>query len=79
MGYTADRIMPISTSELALAYPDDYGPLPPALQLMVGQKGLNMPPAQILAQFPPPSVPYRTPRFGSLVLLYLYCSFLFCL
>ncbi|CAN0900855.1 hypothetical protein LINGRAHAP2_LOCUS21070, partial [Linum grandiflorum] len=86
LGYTADRIMPISASELALAYPADYGPLPPTLQLMVGQKlifgvhlprqrlnnpyddfriskiwGLNMPRAQILAQLPPPPVPYRTP------------------
>ncbi|CAN0900852.1 hypothetical protein LINGRAHAP2_LOCUS21070 [Linum grandiflorum] len=83
--------MPISASELALAYPADYGPLPPTLQLMVGQKlifgvhlprqrlnnpyddfriskiwGLNMPRAQILAQLPPPPVPYRTPRFSHL-------------
>ncbi|CAN0881851.1 hypothetical protein LINGRAHAP2_LOCUS14467 [Linum grandiflorum] len=86
LGYTADIIMPISVSKLALAYPADYGPLPPTLQLMVGQKlifgvnlprqrpanpyedfriskiwGLNMPRAQILAQLPPPPLPYRTP------------------
>ncbi|CAN0900856.1 hypothetical protein LINGRAHAP2_LOCUS21070 [Linum grandiflorum] len=67
LGYTADRIMPISASELALAYPADYGPLPPTLQLMVGQKGLNMPRAQILAQLPPPPVPYRTPRSAYLL------------
>ncbi|CAN0899619.1 hypothetical protein LINGRAHAP2_LOCUS20376 [Linum grandiflorum] len=78
--------MVISASELALAYPADYGPFPPTLQLMVGQKlifgvhlprqrptnpykdfriskiwGLNMPRAQILAQLPPPPLPYRTP------------------
>ncbi|CAN0858162.1 hypothetical protein LINGRAHAP2_LOCUS7108 [Linum grandiflorum] len=86
LGYTADKIMLISASELAFAYPADYGPLPPTLPIMVGHKlifgvhllgqrpsnpyddfriskiwGLNMPRAQILAQLPPPSVPYCTP------------------
>ncbi|CAN0907960.1 hypothetical protein LINGRAHAP2_LOCUS25074 [Linum grandiflorum] len=40
------RIMSISASELALAYPDVGGPLPHALQMMIGQKvvfGVHLP------------------------------------
>ncbi|CAN0925695.1 Replication protein A 70 kDa DNA-binding subunit E [Linum grandiflorum] len=37
LGMTADRILPISAADLARAYPDDYGPLPPVLQLLIGQ------------------------------------------
>ncbi|CAN0926296.1 hypothetical protein LINGRAHAP2_LOCUS35265 [Linum grandiflorum] len=62
LGHAADRIMPISAAELALAYPDAGGPLPHALQMMIGQKGLNLPRAQLLAQLPAPQLPYRTPR-----------------
>ncbi|CAN0857625.1 hypothetical protein LINGRAHAP2_LOCUS6842, partial [Linum grandiflorum] len=46
LGHAADRIMPISAAELALAYPDAGGPLPHALQMMIGQKvvfGVHLP------------------------------------
>ncbi|CAN0920355.1 hypothetical protein LINGRAHAP2_LOCUS31999 [Linum grandiflorum] len=53
--------MPNPASELVVAYPDDYGAPPPPLQMMIGQKGLNIPRAQLLAQLPPPRLPQRTP------------------
>ncbi|CAN0846071.1 hypothetical protein LINGRAHAP2_LOCUS4275 [Linum grandiflorum] len=38
LGMTADRILPITATDLARAYPDEYGPLPPVLQLLLGQQ-----------------------------------------
>ncbi|CAN0912465.1 hypothetical protein LINGRAPRIM_LOCUS666 [Linum grandiflorum] len=37
LGMTADRILPITVTDLARAYPDEYDPLPPVLQLLLGQ------------------------------------------
>ncbi|CAN0881795.1 hypothetical protein LINGRAHAP2_LOCUS14436 [Linum grandiflorum] len=83
--------MPIPASELAVAYSDDYGAPRPPLQMMIGQKGLNMPRAQLLAQLPPLRLPQRTPRsvpdsfsvsllwIPFLLPLFNYCLLLFCL
>ncbi|CAN0847831.1 hypothetical protein LINGRAHAP2_LOCUS5200 [Linum grandiflorum] len=38
LGMTADRIVPITVTDLARAYPNEYGPLPPVLQLLLGQQ-----------------------------------------
>ncbi|CAN0897201.1 Replication protein A 70 kDa DNA-binding subunit E, partial [Linum grandiflorum] len=46
LGHAADRIIPISASELALAYPEPCGPLPQTLQMMIGQTvvfGVHLP------------------------------------
>ncbi|CAN0874963.1 Replication protein A 70 kDa DNA-binding subunit B [Linum grandiflorum] len=46
LGHAADRIMPITAVDLALAYPNDYGELPPQLQSLVGQHltfGVHLP------------------------------------
>ncbi|CAN0871675.1 Replication protein A 70 kDa DNA-binding subunit B [Linum grandiflorum] len=46
LGHAADRIIPISASELALAYPEPCGPLPQTLQMMIGQNvvfGVHLP------------------------------------
>ncbi|CAN0839963.1 Replication protein A 70 kDa DNA-binding subunit B [Linum grandiflorum] len=37
LGLAADRLLPITATELARAYPSDYGEMPPPLQLLVGQ------------------------------------------
>ncbi|CAN0884451.1 hypothetical protein LINGRAHAP2_LOCUS14845 [Linum grandiflorum] len=58
---TAERILPISAAGLARAYPDDYDPLPHMLQLLIGQHGLLIPRAQVLASLPPPPLP-QSPR-----------------
>ncbi|CAN0881527.1 hypothetical protein LINGRAHAP2_LOCUS14288 [Linum grandiflorum] len=60
---TAERILPISAADLARAYPNDYGPQLPVHQLLIGQHGLVIPRAQVLASLPPPTSP-RSPRFG---------------
>ncbi|CAN0898453.1 Replication protein A 70 kDa DNA-binding subunit B, partial [Linum grandiflorum] len=38
LGHTADRYMPITAAELAAAYPNAYGELPPPIQVLVGQR-----------------------------------------
>ncbi|CAN1222557.1 Replication protein A 70 kDa DNA-binding subunit B, partial [Linum grandiflorum] len=37
LGHTANRVLTISASDMAVAYPDNYGELPPPLQAIVGQ------------------------------------------
>ncbi|CAN0846070.1 hypothetical protein LINGRAHAP2_LOCUS4275 [Linum grandiflorum] len=79
LGMTADRILPITATDLARAYPDEYGPLPPVLQLLLGQQGLVIPRAQLVASLPPPPPP-RSPRFAFLYPLWiviLYALLLF--
>ncbi|CAN0861818.1 hypothetical protein LINGRAHAP2_LOCUS8313 [Linum grandiflorum] len=38
LGHTADRIMPIHAFDLAMAYSDAYGELPPPIQILIGQQ-----------------------------------------
>ncbi|CAN0875213.1 hypothetical protein LINGRAHAP2_LOCUS10697 [Linum grandiflorum] len=61
LGLTVERILPISAADLARAYPEEYGPIPPPLQFLIGQQGLVIPRAQVLACLPPPPPP-RSPR-----------------
>ncbi|CAN0847830.1 hypothetical protein LINGRAHAP2_LOCUS5200 [Linum grandiflorum] len=79
LGMTADRIVPITVTDLARAYPNEYGPLPPVLQLLLGQQDLVIPRAQLLASLPPPPPP-RSPRFGFLYpfrIIILYAPLIF--
>ncbi|CAN1194281.1 hypothetical protein LINPERHAP2_LOCUS42480 [Linum perenne] len=59
LGLSAERIMPLSAIELARAYPDDYGDLPPPISVVSRAWGLVMNRAQLIAQLPPPP---RSPR-----------------
>ncbi|CAN1222556.1 hypothetical protein LINGRAPRIM_LOCUS610, partial [Linum grandiflorum] len=47
LGHTANRVLTISASDMAVAYPDNYGELPPPLQAIVGQNGLLVPRAHL--------------------------------
>ncbi|CAN0922372.1 Replication protein A 70 kDa DNA-binding subunit E [Linum grandiflorum] len=38
LGITAEKILPISAADLSRAYPDENGPIPPPLQLLIGQQ-----------------------------------------
>ncbi|CAN0866630.1 hypothetical protein LINGRAHAP2_LOCUS9329, partial [Linum grandiflorum] len=61
LGLTTDRILPIYALDLARAYPDDYGELPPTLQSLIGQTGLIIPRAQLATPIPHPP-PAHSPR-----------------
>ncbi|CAN1345120.1 Replication protein A 70 kDa DNA-binding subunit B, partial [Linum perenne] len=38
LGMTAEKLLPISVTELVCAYPHDFGSFPPAIKFMIGQR-----------------------------------------
>ncbi|CAN1197087.1 Replication protein A 70 kDa DNA-binding subunit D, partial [Linum perenne] len=38
LGMTAEKLLPISVTELVCAYPHDFGSIPPAIKFMIGQR-----------------------------------------